>query len=100
MRYFTVDCQSYRVTVTVANDRHGGLKMIVCTECGLGPLDRRALYRMNGALFHQGKSIKGKGSLFCAGCAPDKIKQALLASVRIDPETKTLAARERISLAA
>ena len=65
--------------------------MIVCIECGLSPFDGRALYRDKGALFHSGKSIKGIGPLFCAGCAPEKIKRAIVASTRIDPQTKELA---------
>lgn len=65
---------------------------IICIECGLGPLACRALFRDKGALFHSGKSIKGAGPLFCAACAPEKIKRAIVASARIDPETKSLAA--------
>jgi hypothetical protein len=64
----------------------------ICRECGLGPFDCRSLFRDNGALFHNGVSTKGKGPLFCAECAPMKIKRAIVASVRIDPETKSLAA--------
>jgi hypothetical protein len=66
--------------------------MIVCDECGIGPFSGRALYRDKGALFHGGKSIKGVGPLFCARCAPQKIKQAIIASVRIDRATKALCA--------
>ena len=65
---------------------------ITCIECGLGPFDCRALFRDKGALFHGGNSLKGKGPLFCAYCAPEKIKRAIVASARIDPETKSLAA--------
>ena len=66
--------------------------MIVCSECGLSPFDGRALFRDKGALFHNGKSIRGIGPLFCAGCAPKKIKAAIAASPKIDSETKALAA--------
>lgn len=70
------------------------LKMkIVCSKCGLGPLIcSRALFRDKGALFHSGKSIKGQGPLFCAECAPAKIKRAICGNHRIDAETKQLAA--------
>jgi hypothetical protein len=68
------------------------LKMIVCSECGLSPFDGRALFRDKGALFHNGKSIRGVGPLFCAFCAPKKIKAAIAASTRIDAATKALAA--------
>jgi hypothetical protein len=66
--------------------------MIVCTECGASPLDGRALFRDKGALFHNGKSIRGIGPLFCAFCAPKKIKALIVASPKIDPATKRLAA--------
>jgi hypothetical protein len=65
---------------------------IICIACGLGPFNYRALFRDKGALFHNGKSIKGAGPLFCAACAPGKIKRAIAASVRVDQETKQLAA--------
>jgi hypothetical protein len=65
---------------------------IICSECGVSPLWGRALFRDKGALFHGGKSIKGVGPLFCAACAPAKIKRAIADSVRLDPETKELAA--------
>lgn len=65
---------------------------IVCSACGASPLWGRALFRDKGALFHGGKGIKGVGPLFCAQCAPEKIKRAIVESIRIDPETKALAA--------
>lgn len=68
------------------------LKMIVCSECGVSPFDGRALFRDKGALFHNGKSIRGIGPLFCAACAPKKIKATLIAHPKIDTETKRLAA--------
>lgn len=64
---------------------------ITCTQCGIGPFDGRALFRNKGALFYSGKSIKGEGPLFCAACAPVKIKAAIIASLRCDHETKELA---------
>ena len=64
---------------------------IICDDCGIGPLIGRALFRDKGAVFHNGKSMTAKGPLFCAACAPAKIKKAILACVRIDPETKALA---------
>lgn len=64
----------------------------ICSECGASPLWGRALFRDKGALFHGGKSIKGVGPLFCAECAPAKIKRAIAESFRLDPETKELAA--------
>jgi hypothetical protein len=68
------------------------MSKIVCSECGVGPLEGLALYRDKGALFHNGKGIRGVGPLFCAACAPTKIKRAIVASHRIDPATKRLAA--------
>jgi hypothetical protein len=68
------------------------MRKIVCSECSGGPLDGRALYRDKGALFYSGKSIRSVGPLFCAACAPTKIKRAIVASVRVDCETKALAA--------
>ena len=65
---------------------------IVCSKCRVGPCDGRALFRDKGALFHSGRSIKGVGPLFCAACAPLKIKLAIKASYRLDSETKRLAA--------
>jgi hypothetical protein len=67
------------------------MNKIVCSECASGPFDGRALYRDKGALFYQGWG-RGKGPLYCAACAPDKIKRAIVASARIDRETKALAA--------
>lgn len=64
---------------------------VICTECGASPLFGRALFRDKGALFHGGKSIKGVGPLFCAACAPAKIKRAIVESFRLDHETKALA---------
>lgn len=66
--------------------------MIVCSKCGVSPLTGHALFRDKGALFHKGKGIHGVGPLFCAYCAPTKIKAAIRASHRLDPETKRLAA--------
>ena len=65
---------------------------IICNKCACGPLDGRALFRDKGALFHNGNSLKGKGPLFCAACAPAKIKRAIADCVRLDPHTKGLAA--------
>jgi hypothetical protein len=65
---------------------------ITCSKCQCGPFHGRSLFRDKGALFHSGVSTKGKGPLFCAACAPAKIKQAIVASFRLDPETKALAA--------
>lgn len=64
---------------------------IVCKICGVSPLDGFALFRDKGALFHGGVSTKGVGPLFCAACAPAKVKRAILMNVRIDRETKELA---------
>lgn len=64
----------------------------ICSECGVSPLRGRALFRDKGALFHGGKSIKGVGPLFCAACAPPKIKRAIAENFRLDRETKELAA--------
>lgn len=66
---------------------------IVCSNCACGPLHGRALYKDRGALFHSGKSIKAVGPLFCAECAPAKIKKAIVASARCDAATVALAAR-------
>jgi hypothetical protein len=66
---------------------------IFCIKCGLGPIwGGRALYRDKGALFHSGKSIKAVGPLFCAQCAPTKIKLAIVGNHRCDRETRELAA--------
>ena len=64
---------------------------IICKDCGVSPLDGFALFRDKGALFNSGRGFKGVGPLFCASCAPRKIKAALLASIRVDRETKELA---------
>jgi hypothetical protein len=64
---------------------------IVCSNCACGPLHGRALYKDRGALFHSGKSIKAVGPLFCAECAPAKIKRAIVASARCDAATVALA---------
>ena len=64
---------------------------IVCSHCACGPLHGRALFKDKGALFHSGKSIKAVGPLFCAECAPAKIKRAIVASARCDAETVALA---------
>lgn len=64
---------------------------IICKVCGVSPLDGFALFRDKGALFHSGKSTKGEGPLFCAACAPSKVKRAILMCVRLDSETKGLA---------
>jgi hypothetical protein len=64
---------------------------IICIKCQCGPFEGRALFRDKGALFHNGISKRGKGPLFCAACAPAKIKAAIVASLRLDPATKELA---------
>jgi hypothetical protein len=66
-------------------------RKIVCCECGASPLDIFCLFRAHGALFNKGKGAKGRGPLFCAACAPDKIRAAIASNCRIDPETKNLA---------
>jgi hypothetical protein len=66
-------------------------RTIVCSKCRIGPLSGRALYKDKGALFHSGKSIKAVGPLFCAACAPSKIKRAIVASTRCDAATVALA---------
>lgn len=66
---------------------------IVCKVCGVSPFDGFSLFRDKGALFGHGWSLKGaRGNpLFCAACAPAKVKRAILASPRVDSETKELA---------
>jgi hypothetical protein len=77
--------------LTFSNGRQNPMT-IICNNCARGPLDGRALFRDKGALFHNGNSLKGKGPLFCAACAPAKIKRAIADCVRLDPRTKELAA--------
>ena len=64
---------------------------LICKICGVSPADGFALFRDNGALFYRDRWGKGKGPLFCAACAPSRVKRAILMNVRIDPETKGLA---------